>query len=70
MSNTAKPKKKGEIHLNLDSAALKSLAAKTGAGLSRYAAILFFVLIAGVYGFVILRINIRTPFNAVHNPRI
>ncbi len=56
MSDSVKSKKKGEIHLDL--AALKPLSAKAVAGLSRYAAILFFVLIAGVYGFIILRINV------------
>lgn len=55
MSNTKRSDKKGEIHL--DVAVLKSLGAKTVAKLSRYAAVLFIILIAGVYGFVVLRIN-------------
>lgn len=56
MSDAIKTKKKGEIHL--DMAAIKSLGGKILAGLSRYAAILFLILIAGVYSFVILRINV------------
>jgi hypothetical protein len=47
--------KKGEIHL--DAASLKAFGRKAITSFSRYGAILFFVLIAGIYGFVILRIN-------------
>jgi hypothetical protein len=46
-------KKKNELNLKQ----LKPLAIKSLAVLSRYSAILFFLLIALVYGFVILRIN-------------
>lgn len=47
--------KKQKTELNLKS--LKPLLGKGLAVTSRYASILFFLLIAGVYGFVILRIN-------------
>jgi hypothetical protein len=50
-----KKSKKGEIRLS--SAGLKQAGAKSVATLSRYAAVLFMVLVAGVYGFVVLRIN-------------
>jgi len=36
---------------------LKPLLEKTTRAVSRYAAILFFLLVSGVYGFVLLRIN-------------
>jgi hypothetical protein len=51
-----KKHKKGEIHLN--AASIKASLGKTGRGLSRYAGILFFVLVAATYGFVVLRINL------------
>jgi hypothetical protein len=51
---TTKPKK---TELKLDAAALKVLPGKLAKPLSRYAAILFFLLVAGTYAFVILRIN-------------
>lgn len=46
--------------INLKDLNLKSLGPQlmaAGKQLSRYAGILFFVLVAGVYGFVVLRIN-------------
>lgn len=49
-------KKKGEINLSLSS--IKPIFSKFVAGLSRYGVVLFFILIAGVYGFVVLRINL------------
>jgi hypothetical protein len=57
MSNAKdnKQPKKGEIHI--DAASLKQAGSRSLAALSRYAVILFFVLVAGVYGFVVLRIN-------------
>lgn len=49
----SKKKQKSEISLKT----LKPLLGKGLVVISRYASILFFLLIAGVYGFVILRIN-------------
>lgn len=56
MSDKQKNAKKGEIHV--DKASLKSAFVRTGRLFSRYAAVMFFVLVAAVYGFVILRINL------------
>ena len=47
-------KNKG-IHIN--AASLKATAAKTGQILKPYAGVLFFLLIALAYGFLVLRIN-------------
>jgi hypothetical protein len=47
--------KKKSADLNLK--ALGPLARKAGQGALRYAAIMFFVLVAAVYGFVLLQIN-------------
>lgn len=56
MSDKLNSTKKGEIHI--DKASLRSAFVKTGHLFSRYAAIMFFVLVAAVYGFVVLRINL------------
>jgi hypothetical protein len=53
---TDKKKKKGEAGLSL--ASIKLILAKVLAGASRYAGIMVFVLIAAVYGFVVVRINL------------
>ena len=42
---------------DLDLKSLKPALANFGKGLQRYAGIIFFVAVAGVYGFVVFRIN-------------
>ena len=50
--------KNKDIKLSINAESFKALGKKLAHGLSRYAGILIFVLISGVYGFVLLRINV------------
>lgn len=47
-----------DIRIKLDKQSLMEAGAKAIGMVSRYAVVLFFVLVAGVYGFVILQINL------------
>ncbi len=47
-----------DIQIKLDKQSLAEAGVKAVSLVSRYAVVLFFVLVAGVYGFVILQINL------------
>lgn len=47
-----------DIQIKLDKQSLTEAGVKAVSLVSRYAVVLFFVLVAGVYGFVILQINL------------
>ena len=50
-------KKRKDTNIHMDLRQLRAVAEKSLHKLSRYAAILFFLLVAGVYSFILLRIN-------------